>query len=37
MQGPSGPMAIKFVIMGVTVGAGFGAIVAGIAWGISRF
>ena len=35
MQGSNVKMAIQFVVMGIAIGAGFGAIVGGIAWGLS--
>jgi len=36
MQGPRAKLSAQFVIMGVVVGAMFGAVVAGIAWGITH-
>lgn len=36
MQGPRGKLASQFMVMGIVFGIAFGAVVAGIAWGISR-
>jgi len=36
MQGPRGKTALMFVVMGLVIGTAFGAVVAGIAWGIGR-
>jgi hypothetical protein len=35
-QGPRGKLATQFIGMGVAIGLGFGAIIGGIAWGLSR-
>lgn len=35
-KGPRGKLAAQFVAMGVVIGAVFGLVVAGIAWGLAR-
>jgi hypothetical protein len=35
-QGPRGRLAAQFIGMGFAIGLGFGAIVGGIAWGLSK-
>jgi hypothetical protein len=37
MQGPKSKHALKFVLTGLVVGVGMGAVVGGIAWGLSLF
>jgi chromate transport protein ChrA len=37
MQGPRKKLRLQFLLMGLGIGAGFGVIVGGIAWGIDRF
>jgi F0F1-type ATP synthase assembly protein I len=36
MQAPRRRLAMQFIMMGVAVGTAFGALVAGIAWGLAR-
>jgi len=35
-QGPRGKLAAQFIGMGLAIGLGFGAVVGGLAWGLSR-
>lgn len=35
-QGPRGKLSLQFVVMGAVIGTAFGAVVGGIAWGLTR-